>query len=218
MRLKPSALIVAGAAVIMLTSCGSDATGASTTVIQVGPTNFVTVPPPSTTDPTATTAQPAPGETMLLPQTYVIVSGDYPLLVAKKCGVATDALDAANADTQGYGAFPVGLKINVPAGALVGCTGVVSSPTTTTVDAGGGETPSVTTTTAKPVATTTTAGEPSAECKPVGTYKIVEGDLPSTVAAKFDVTMAQLDKANVGTKGYKNFVVGVTINIPGPDC
>ncbi len=217
MRLKPSALIVAGAALLLLTSCGSDATGASTTVIQVGPTNFVTVPPPSTTDPTATTAVPAPGETILSPQTYEIVGGDYPLLVAKKCGVTKDALDAANADTDGYAVFPVGVKINVPAGALIGCTGVVSTPTTTI--AAGGETPSDTTTTVKPASTTTTTEKlEDGPCKPVGTYKIVEGDLPSTVASNFDVTKAQLDKANVNTKGYKNFVVGVTINIPGPDC
>ncbi|CAN0378331.1 unnamed protein product, partial [Phaeothamnion confervicola] len=207
MPLKPSALIVAGAALLLLTSCGSDATGASTTVIQVGPTNFVTVPPPSTTDPTATTAVPAPGETILSPQTYEIVGGDYPLLVAKKCGVTKDALDAANADTDGYAVFPVGVKINVPAGALIGCTGVVDAPTTTTAVAGG-ETPSVTTTTSKPAATTTTTEKlEDGACKAVGTYKIVEGDLPSKVATNFDVTVAQLDKANVTTKGYKNFVV-----------
>ncbi len=217
MRLKPSALIVAGAALLLLSSCGSDATGASTTVIQVGPTNFVTVPPPSTTDPTATTAQPAPGETILSPQTYEIVAGDFPILVAKKCGVTKDALDAANADTENYAIFPVGVKINVPAGALIGCTGVIASPTTTTI--AGGETPSVTTTTTKPAATTTTTEKlEDGACKAVGTYKIVEGDLPSKVATNFDVTVAQLDKANVTTKGYKNFVVGVTINIPGPDC
>ena len=34
------------------------------------------------------------------------------------------------------------------------------------------------------------------------------------MAAKFDVTVAQLDAANVNTKGYTNFIVGVKIVIP----
>ena len=45
---------------------------------------------------------------------YVVAEGDYPTLVAGKLNTTVDALEEANADTDGYGAFYVGLTINVP--------------------------------------------------------------------------------------------------------
>ena len=67
-----------------------------------------------------------------------------------------------------------------------------------------------------PSVTPTTTVTPNANgCTP-GTHEIVAGDLPGTVAAKYDVTVAQLDEANVNTKGYTNFIVGVKIVIPCP--
>jgi len=46
---------------------------------------------------------------------YTIVDGDYLGKVAKKLDTTVDALNAANANTQGYSAFFPGLKIKVPA-------------------------------------------------------------------------------------------------------
>jgi len=46
---------------------------------------------------------------------YTIVEGDYLGKVAKKLDTTVDALNAVNADTQGYSAFFPGLKIKVPA-------------------------------------------------------------------------------------------------------
>jgi LysM repeat protein len=46
--------------------------------------------------------------------TYTIVEGDYLGRVATKLGTTVEELDDANDDTDGYGAFYVGLKINVP--------------------------------------------------------------------------------------------------------
>lgn len=46
--------------------------------------------------------------------TYTIVEGDYLGRVATKLRTTVEALDAANEDTDGYAAFYVGLKINVP--------------------------------------------------------------------------------------------------------
>jgi LysM repeat protein len=46
---------------------------------------------------------------------YTIVEGDYLGKVAKKLDTTVDALNAANANTQGYSAFFPGLKIKVPA-------------------------------------------------------------------------------------------------------
>ena len=70
-------------------------------------------------------------------------------------------------------------------------------------------------TTVAPENTTTTVTPNANGCTP-GTHEIVAGDLPGTVAAKYDVTVAQLDEANVNTKGYTNFIVGVKIVIPCP--
>ena len=132
---------------------------------------------------------------------YKIQPNDVPFTVANKFGITDDALALANADTQGYGAFYVGLKIKIPAGAVIPDT----SATTTTV-AGTGDT------TATGDTTTTLAGGGSTCAQ--GSYTIQANDLPSTVAKKFDITVAQLDEANAGTKGYKNFIVGVKIIIP----
>ena len=48
-------------------------------------------------------------------------------------------------------------------------------------------------------------------------YTIQSGDSPTKVANKYGITMQQLGAANVKTRGYKNFVVGVEINIPCDD-
>ena len=45
---------------------------------------------------------------------YVIVAGDTPSGVAKKFDVTVDQLNAANADTPGYGGFVVGITIVIP--------------------------------------------------------------------------------------------------------
>ena len=46
--------------------------------------------------------------------TYEVMDGDYPVLVATKLNTTVEKLNDANEDTSGYGAFYVGLKINVP--------------------------------------------------------------------------------------------------------
>ncbi len=45
---------------------------------------------------------------------YTLVSGDFPGSVARKFKVTVKALDAVNEDTNGYGGFIVGTKINIP--------------------------------------------------------------------------------------------------------
>ena len=48
--------------------------------------------------------------------TYTIEDGDIPALVAQSLDVTVDQLDDANANTQGYSAFIVGVEILVPCG------------------------------------------------------------------------------------------------------
>ena len=185
------------AAALSLSACGDSASSSPSSVFDLTSTNYVvqsttpsTVPP--TTDPSGVVA----GE-----QEYTIVGGDVPINVAKRFGVTLDALNLANALTPGYPQFFVGLKIKIPAG------GITPSATTTLPGQAG-----------PPTNTSTTVAGGQSNCQ-AGSYVIVANDLPSTVAKKFDVTVAQLDAANVGTKGYTNFVVGITIVIPPKaDC
>jgi LysM repeat protein len=200
---------VIGAALFM-SACGDAATATTSTVATIGSTNYHTIPPTlSTLAPTTTAAgAPNPGPpagTVTTDVTeYTIKANDVPFTVADKFGITVDALALANADTQGYSAFYVGLKIKIPAGAVI-----PDESATTTTAAGTNDT------TASGETTTTLAGGGS-NCAQ-GSYTIQDGDLPGTVAKKFDVTVAQLDAANADTKGYKNFIVGVKIIIPAKE-
>lgn len=195
---------VVGAALFM-SACGDAATATTSSVATIGSTNYHTIPPtPSTLLTTTTTVAGGnpggpPGSVTTEVTEYKIQANDVPFTVANKFGITVDELALANVDTQGYSAFYVGLKIKIPAGATIPDT----SATTTTVATTPGET------------TTTLAGGGS-NCAQ-GSYTIQDGDLPGKVAAKFDVTVAQLDEANANTKGYKNFIVGVKIIIPAKE-
>jgi hypothetical protein len=52
----------------------------------------------------------------------------------------------------------------------------------------------------------------------VGLYTLREGDTRTVVAAKFDITEAELNGANVATAGYLEFLPGLEIIIPPTDC
>ena len=52
----------------------------------------------------------------------------------------------------------------------------------------------------------------------IGLYALREGDTRSVVAAKFDITEVELNGANVATDGYLEFMPGLEIIIPPPDC
>jgi LysM repeat protein len=76
-----------------------------------------------TTDTSATTDTGSGGEQPTTPGTtggpcdpgtYELEAGDYPAGVAKKFDVTIEALNEANAATEGYSAFYVGLNIVIP--------------------------------------------------------------------------------------------------------
>ncbi len=192
-------------AALLMSACGDSATATTSTVQTIGSTNYHTIPPTQSTLAPATSSTlagstPPPGSVTTEITEYTIKANDVPFSVANRFGITVDELALANADTQGYGAFYVGLKIKIPAGATIPSQ---STATTTTVATTPGET------------TTTLAGGGSTCAQ--GSYTIQAGDLPGKVAAKFDITVAQLDEANANTKGYTNFVVGVKIIIPAKE-
>ncbi|MEZ5250643.1 MAG: LysM domain-containing protein [Ilumatobacteraceae bacterium] len=82
--------------------------GPPSTTIAGSPVAPTTVAPATTAAPTTTEA---PAEAC---GTYTVVDGDYPGLVAQKLNTTVAKLAAANTATRGYGAFYIGLVINVP--------------------------------------------------------------------------------------------------------
>ena len=196
-------VLVGGA--LLVSACGDSPTATSTTAVNLTSSAFATLPPTQSTTIPAVTTLPAEGSLSPVGQEYTVVAGDVPVNIAKRYGITVDALNLANADTPGYSSFYVDLVIKIPEGAIVPAPTTATAapaPVTPTSDAG---TPAL----------TTTVAPDSNGCTP-GTHTIVEGDLPGTVAKKYDVTVAQLEAANVNTKGYKNFIVGVKIVIPCP--
>jgi LysM repeat protein len=198
---------VGATAGLLLIGCGTSiSTGDSD--VSVASTDWNTIAPTTSTGSTVTTLAPVSTATVLEQQRYLIIQDDTSRqFVADKCAVTVEDLDKANKKTDGYEAFYPGLIINIPGGALAGCTGPIVPITTTTLV----ETDTGTTT---PGSTTTTIADPCV----AQTYEIASGDVPSNVASRFGVTVEQLDKANADTEFYDGFVVGITINIPGPDC
>jgi len=209
---------VALVATIALAACSSDAAtsgstgstpGSAASIITVGPTAFETVAPTVITIATTTTVVVlAPGTIIPSESTYTIQSGDYPSTVATKFKVDLQALLDLNGfelKNNQVPAWPLpGSVIKIPAGATVpGESTSTDVPTGTDGTNGTGG-----------AAPTTAAVPTTVDVCAESSYVIVAGDVPSTVAAKFDTTVDALAAANVNTKGYDNFVVGITIKIP----
>jgi LysM repeat protein len=196
MQVKWLVPVLVGAS--LLSACGDSPTATSTTAVNLSSTAYQTLPPTESTLPVETTL-PTEGQVSVDAQQYTIASGDYLVGIATRFGVTADAIALANnwADGINHPLFP-GDLITIPGGAIVPPpTTVPVAPTGTTV------------------APASTVAPNSNGCTP-GTYVIAAGDLPGTVAKQFDVTLDQLNAANANTKGYGNFIVGVTIVIPCP--
>lgn len=188
-------LVVFGSTV---SACGGDTLGVATTVVNVTPTNFATIPPVAST---------APGTTSTLPagavgseQTYVVQSGDTPIMVASKYGISVTALLAYNAMVS-PSQFPYpGETLKIPPSAV--------TPASTVPPVAGG--------TAAPGGTTApVAVGPGCGTRPAGTYIIQKGDSFYAIKTKFCVSYASLLTAN-NWPDINTVVLlpGTTINMP----
>jgi LysM repeat protein len=191
-------------------ACGDDAETTATTAVQIGATNYVTIPPtPSTEAPPVTTGGPQPE------QAYTIEAGDLPVTIASKFNVAFADLMALNEwvlEGQFVTNFPpVGTVIRIPAGGTLPGETLPPEPETAA--------PTDETTTETTAAPATTLAGGGDNCEP-GSYVILAEDTSrQRVADKFDVTVVALDAANAGTAGYAAFYPGLTIVIPAKtDC
>jgi LysM repeat protein len=109
-----TATTTAGSGASTTTAAGSSK---STTTTAAGSSKSTTTTASSKST-TTTTAGSTPSNSAgpCVEGSYTIQKGDIPINVAKQFDLTVDQLNAANANTKGYKAFPVGLKIIIPKG------------------------------------------------------------------------------------------------------
>lgn len=181
-------------AVSLLASCGGDTLGVATTVVNVTPTNFATIPPVASTLPGPSTTLPANavGEE----QKYTVVAGDSPLAVANKFNISLTTLLAYNALVSPE-QFPYpGSIILIPPEAVANPTpaGVTPGAATTLAPAG-------------PVG-------PGCGTRPAGTYTITKGDSFFSIRKTFCVSLGALLTANNWADSNITILPGQVINMP----
>lgn len=180
-------------------SCGGDTLGVATTVVNVTPTNFATIPPVVSTLPGPTTTLPSNAvgsETV-----YTIVSGDSPIAVANKFGISLTTLLAYNAMVS-PAQFPYpGQTLRIPPQAVVAPVDPnVATPAQPAA-------PGVATAPAAPVG-------PGCGTRPAGTYAIAANDSFFKIQKNFCVSLGALLTANNWPDSSQVLLPGQVINIP----
>jgi LysM repeat protein len=188
------ALGIAVLAAVLLAGCGSQETGARTTLAPIQPSSYVVREPATTTttiEIVETGVEAGEGGRAEVEQEYTVRPNDSVAGISSRFGVEAADLAAYNDWPNGirHTIFP-GDVIRVPPGALVP---QEETPTTTTD-------PRV---------------SPDGECQPT-TYTVVAGDFPGRIAGRFDITVEQLATANSDTPGYSSLLIGTELIIPCP--
>jgi LysM repeat protein len=173
--------------------CGQDTLGVATTVVAVTPTNFATIPPVASTLPGTTTTLPS--NAIGAEQLYTVQSGDSPLAVANKYGIALETLLAYNGWVS-PSQFPYpGTQIRIPPSAIEpSATGDPNAGAT------GGN--------------TNAPSAPGCGTRPAGTYTVQSGDSIFIIRRKFCVSLASLLSANNWASSSVIIIPGDVINIP----
>lgn len=199
---------VALTALIGLTACGGDDDAATVTTISIRPSSYE-VKPPATTTTIVTVAAPDADGRSAAEQVYTVASdNDVPFNIAAKFDIPLDELRNYNGWDEDYSGWPgVGGTVRIPPGAKF----IDPTATTTTV----ADDPDTSDGTATEGSTAEAGGD---RCNP--TYTVEAGDAPLVVTRKFDITIEQLDAANVGvTPDWPNLYTGRDIRLPPPaDC
>ena len=176
-------------AVSVLAACSADVSGSATTLVAVESTNFQTIPPVSPTTVPVTTTLPIGA--VGVEQTYTVLPGDSPSLVATIFGITPSELLMYNG-LVASGQFPfAGSILKIPPSAMV------LNPIVT----------------AKP---DVAAGPAAAGCdaRPAGTYQIAAGDSIYVIRKKFCVSLASLLSANGFNSSGALLYPGQILNIP----
>jgi hypothetical protein len=189
-------------------SCSDSDTGATTNTVTIKPSSYVVREQVTTSTAPADTGPDAEGRCGN-EQTYTVQDDDFPIMIADLYEIEVEELRNYNGWDAEYNDFPnAGGTVRIPPGAKC------IDPTTLTT----------TTTTTEPTATDestpaegstegTEAGAPQG-CTP-GNYTVEDGDNPTLIAQKFDVTLEALTEANGWDAEYSNFqATGETVVIP----
>lgn len=177
-------------------SCGGDTLGVATTVVNVTPTNFATIPPVASTLPGPTTTLPS--NAVGAETVYTVVKGDSPLAVANKYGISLTTLLAYNAMVS-PAQFPYpGQTLRIPPQAVL----APADPTTVTP-----ANPATPGAPAAPVG-------PGCGTRPAGTYTIAKNDSFYKIQKNFCVSLGALLTANNWPDSSQILLPGQVINIP----
>lgn len=175
--------------VLLIASCSSDVSGTATTVVQVGPTDFATIPPAQSTLPVVSTTLPI--GSVGVEQTYIVRAGDSPILVANLFGISVSELLSWNglvSSTQ----FPYpGATMKIPPTAMVNNPVITIAPNVSVA-------PSA----------------PGCDPRPAGTYKVAKDDSIYIIRRKFCVSLGALLGANGWGSSGVLIYPGQIINIP----
>lgn len=193
------------AATAGLAACGGDTLGVATTVANVTPTNFATIPPVASTAPGTTTTLPT--NAVGSETTYIVQPGDSPLAVANKYNISLTTLLAYNGwVTAAQFPYP-GETVRIPANAVVN-PGQSTGGTGTGTGAGTG--------TGSGTGTGTGTGAATTGCgnRQAGTYKVQSNDSLYKIRQKFCVSLGALLSANGWADSAVVLLPGDVINIP----
>jgi LysM repeat protein len=180
-------------------SCGGDTLGVATTVVNVTPTNFATIPPVVSTLPGPTTTLPS--NAVGAETVYTVVAGDSPIAVANKFGISLTTLLAYNAMVS-PAQFPYpGQTLRIPPQAVVAPVDP-NAPAVTSPAA-----PGATNAPAAPVG-------PGCGTRPAGTYTIAANDSFFRIQKNFCVSLGALLTANNWPDSDQLLLPGQVINIP----
>lgn len=172
-----------------LAGCATADEASSATVAAIQPTSYV-VKELVTTTTTTTTLPPTTIPGMIYESySHTITQGDNPSVLADRYSISLQQLNEANATNPDYSSFPIGGTVIIPPGAML--------PTGAGIATGGGQT-----------ATGCTSQE----------HVVVEGDNPTVVANKYQISVEDLARANATNGVYQSFILGGTLVIPVGDC
>jgi LysM repeat protein len=189
-----ASVVSVGLFAVAMGGCGEDTLGVATTVVAVTPTNFATIPPVQSTLPGTTTTLPS--NAIGAEQLYTVQSGDSPLAVANKYGIALETLLAYNGWVS-PSQFPYpGTQIRIPPQAI--------EPAATGDPTGGGTSGG----------NTNAPSAPGCGTRPAGTYTVQSGDSIFTIRRKFCVSLASLLSANNWASSSVIIMPGDVVNIP----
>ena len=192
--------LVAAAGLVALSSCGDDDDGASASTVQIKPSSY-SVKEPATTTTVPVSAVADPSGRSAAEQAYIVQSDkDVPFNIARKFDISLDELRNYNGWDADYSGFPgKGGTVRIPPGAKF-----IDPNATTTTAAGTADTTDSSGSSGSSGSTPDSAG--GDRCNP--TYEVQSGDAPLVITRKFDITIEQLNAANVDTPNWPNLYTG----------